>query len=224
MSVNVALAWSGGKDSALVLDRLHAEGARAAILVQNVDRRTSRDRAHGVPDFVTAAQAAALGLTLTQFRTDWAGYGAGLEEVLRTARSERGVTAVAFGDIDQEEHRRWNEEIARQVGLEPLFPLWGQDHVRIVREVVDRGWRAVVVAVRPPLDASFLGRSLDEPTFVDDVVARGASAAGEGGEYHTLVIDGPLFKKRLDVVAYEARPADADAPGATWLDVGLAPC
>ena len=28
----------------------------------------------------------------------------------------------------------------------------------------------------------------------------GVDACGEGGEYHTLVVDGPIFKKRLGII------------------------
>lgn len=217
----VALLWSGGKDSALALDRLRRAGERVVALVHNVDAATGRDRAHGVPDFVVEAQAAALGLHVRQSRSDWAGFGAAVERDLAALAAERGVDAVAFGDIRLAEHRAWNEALARRVRLEPRFPLWGEDEASVVDEVVRRGHRAVVVAVRPPLDRSFLGRWLHEESFVADVRARGASIAGEDGEYHSLVVDGPLFRRRVDVVALAPRPGEH---GYEWLDVGLAPC
>lgn len=43
-----------------------------------------------------------------------------------------------------------------------------------------------------------LGRILTQE-YVDELVARGIDPCGEGGEFHTTVIDGPIFKHSLPI-------------------------
>jgi diphthamide synthase (EF-2-diphthine--ammonia ligase) len=85
-----------------------------------------------------------------------------------------------------------------------------------VEESLGRGFRAFVVACRPPLDASFLGRFLDAD-LLDRMRARGAAP---DGTHHAFVVDGPGFLRRVEATAGEPR-----AWGDGWrLDLGLRGC
>lgn len=75
-------------------------------------------------------------------------------------------------------------------------------HERVHDELLRRGYRAVVVACRSPLDASFVGRVLDGPLL------RHARQLGGEDALETFVFDGPAFRRRVDVVALDAEPAD----------------
>ena len=212
--VRVVLSWSGGKDSALALARLRDEGHDVTLL-HLTDAATRRDRAHGVPDFLVEEQAACLGLPLALRASDAAGYEAAFLGALRDLAPD----AVAFGDVDFEPHRAWGEKVALQAGVDAVWPLWGLPTRQVVEECLARGVRAFVTACRPPLDASFLGRFV-EPALVDLLVARGADPAGERGEYHTFVVHGPGFRRRVDATAGEALPLREG-----WtLDLGLRGC
>lgn len=37
----------------------------------------------------------------------------------------------------------------------------------------------------------------------------GLDICGEQGEYHTMVLDGPLFKKRVEIVSYSKHVEDS---------------
>lgn len=80
--------------------------------------------------------------------------------------------------------------------------------------------RAVVVAARPPLDESCVGRFVDEEGLVAEALHRGARLAGDGAAWATLVVESPRLARRLDVVAL-----DVVREGDGWrLDVALAAC
>lgn len=212
--MRVVLSWSGGKDSALTLLRLLDDG-HDVTLAHLTDAATRRDRAHGVPDFLVEEQAAALALPLDLRASDIPGYGGALAAATRAAKAE----AIAFGDIHLEAHRAWGQRFAEKEALRAIWPLWGESTRVVATEAVSSGLRAFVVACRPPLDPSFLGRFLDAD-LVADVEARGADPAGEDGSYHTLVIDGPRFRRRVDAVAGASRPV-----GEGWmLDLSLRGC
>lgn len=214
--MRVALSWSGGKDGALALARLREHG-HDVTLVHLTDAATRRDRAHGVPDFLVQEQAACMGARLHLDASDVAGYERALLAALRTLAPE----AVAFGDIHLEAHRAWGERVARAAGVDAMFPLWGMPTEDVVDEALRRGIRAFVVAARAPLDASFLGRFLDAD-LAADVRARGGDVAGEDGCYHTFVVDGPSFRRRVEATAGAVREAP-EIDG--WqLDLGLRGC
>ena len=60
-------------------------------------------------------------------------------------------------------------------------------------------FEAIVVAIRRDImDDHWLGRRIDE-AFVEGMERRGIDPCGENGEYHTLVVDGPIFSKRIEI-------------------------
>lgn len=92
--------------------------------------------------------------------------------------------------------------IGDAVGRRIYAPLWRKDPARVVREEIDAGLdiRLVHLAAEP-LTAELLGRRLD-PELVQELERRSRSvrtlnAAGEGGEYETLVVDAPFLHSRI---------------------------
>src|SRR5690606_33592891 len=62
-----------------------------------------------------------------------------------------------------------------------------------VESLVNDGYRCVVCAVNEAgYDAGLLGKVIDRD-FLENL-PDGIDAAGENGEYHTFVVDGPLFQ------------------------------
>lgn len=197
--MNVACSWSGGKDSALALDLAVEAGARPQALLAMLTEDGERSRSHGLPPSVLRSQAAAVGVPLVTRAASWADYTAAFVRELAAAGA--GATECVFGDIDIEDHRRWCERACRDAGLVARHPLWRRPRRELLDELLARGWRATVVAVRADvLDPSLLGRVLDED-LIDELEAAGVDACGEQGEYHTLVTDGPLFEVAVPIVA-----------------------
>jgi diphthamide synthase (EF-2-diphthine--ammonia ligase) len=109
-----------------------------------------------------------------------------------------GVSAVAFGDLFLADVRAYREAQLAQVGLAALFPLWGCDTGALAREMIAGGLRTVVTCVDPQqLDPAFVGRAFDDH-FLDDLPP-GVVSCGERGEFHTCVVDGPMFAAPIPV-------------------------
>ena len=129
MSTPILLAWSGGKDCLLVLERLRADPAWQVVgLLTTVNRNYQRVAMHGVQREVLLAQTAALGLPLIEVLLDWPGSNEAYEEtharVLADARMRwPGIRHCAFGDLFLEDVRDYR---VRQLGREnwrAVFPL-----------------------------------------------------------------------------------------------------
>jgi uncharacterized protein (TIGR00290 family) len=192
----VACSWSGGKDCCLALHRLVQQGYRPAALVTMFTEDGDRTRSHGLPREVIEAQARSIGCPLISASATWAGYEAGFCECLARVK-QMGIENVVFGDIDLEDHRLWEDQVCAKVGLTALLPLWQAERLALLEEWWSAGFAATIVAVRQNvLPQSLLGQTLDRQ-MVERVLAAGADACGEKGEYHTLATAGPLFRSPL---------------------------
>ena len=130
-------------------------------------------------------------------------YEAEFKDILLTLKRE-GIKGGIFGDIDLEEHRQWIDRVCDEVDIIPNLPLWGQAQEKILRDFIDSGFEAVIVVARADLfGEEWLGRKVDldfiyhlsELKQTNDI-----QLCGEAGEYHTFVTDGPLFKKRIEIL------------------------
>ena len=193
----VALAWSGGKDSALARGALRREGTPVAALLTTFTDDYDRVSMHGVRRALVRDQAAAAGIRLVEV-----GIPAGCVNEVYAARMDAAfrspplteLDAVASGDLFLEDVRASREERLASVGKSALFPLWGRDTAALARSFIDDGYEAYVVCVDTSmLDASFAGRKYDA-SLLDDLPP-GIDPCGENGEFHSFVYAGPCFDR-----------------------------
>lgn len=207
-------SWSGGKDSCLSLHRALRLGGRPGMLLTMMREDGERSRSHGLPSSVLEAQASSLGIPLITQNTSWNDYEKVFVAALRQFNLA-GMEAGVFGDIDLQEHLDWILKTCDQAGIEPVHPLWGEGRRALVEEFIDSGFKAKIVVVKDGvLDRSFLGRDIDRDTL-SDLEKAGVDASGEGGEYHTVVTDGPVFRRPLRLSSGTSRKND----GCWFLDV-----
>jgi diphthine-ammonia ligase len=187
-----ALSFSGGKDSMLALDRAIRRGWPVTYLLNLYDEASERVRFHGVHTTLIQAQADALGMPLLSKPTRPDTF----EQVFLQALddlSRRGVDAIIFGNIHLADVRAWYEERTTGHDLLHLEPLWGEPVETLAREVIQRGYHAVLTSVElARAKESWLGQPLSEPLLAE-FAAAGIDICGERGEYHTFVSNGPLF-------------------------------
>ena len=163
----VLLSWSSGKDSAWTL---HVLRQRADVevtgLLTTINTNFQRVAMHGTRYELLQAQARAAGLPLWEVPLPWPCSNDVYEGAMAaacTSALQKGIHAVAFGDLFLEEVRRYREERLRGTGLEPIFPLWGRNTHDLIHEMVDGGLRARIVCVDPAkLSGEFIGCDLDE--------------------------------------------------------------
>jgi uncharacterized protein (TIGR00290 family) len=196
MTTPVLMSWSGGKDSCLALWEIHRDtGLRVEALLTTVTRDYDRISMHGVRCELLQRQAASLGLPLQQVQIS---KGAGNDEYeaemgqALAHQHARGIEHVAFGDLFLEDIRAYRQKLLAAKGMTGLYPIWGRDTHRLIREFIALGFRTAVVCVDPAkLDPRFVGRIIDE-RFLEEL-PQDVDPCGENGEFHTFVFDGPLF-------------------------------
>ncbi|MGQ9730739.1 MAG: diphthine--ammonia ligase [Candidatus Zipacnadales bacterium] len=212
-----AASWSGGKDSCLACYEAIRAGYNVAYLVNMTSVLHGRVRFHGLPNALVQAQAEAMGLSLIQRATPDDDYEGVFGETLRDLLSE-GLEGMVFGDIHIEAHRDWGRKMCTSVGIEAVHPLWGRSPEAVVRAFVEAGFEAVIVSGDPAyFSEAQMGLPIT-PHFIQWCgETPGIDVCGENGEYHTLVLDGPLFQRRLRLT--ESYPVRVN--GHCFLDIRL---
>lgn len=202
--MKVAVSWSGGKDSCLACWHAMQQGHEVIYLLNMVYRDIHRVTFHGTRAHILKRQAEAMGIPLAQFvvPTDLALYEGRFKRALALLK-RRGVEGVVYGDIYLQEHKDWVDRVSAERGLASLLPLWGQDTRHVVDSFIGTGFKSIVVSVNGDLlGEEWLGRTIDR-AFVADLERlapeRKIDVCGEHGEFHSLVIDGPLFHQRMEV-------------------------
>ncbi len=192
----VFISWSGGKDSYLSLLLAEEKGLDVVCLLSFVGS-DGNSRSHGLKTEILRCQAQALDLPLATREVTWESYEDGFEKAVNRLKEEKGICGGVFGDINLREHRQWVEKMCKRCAIDYNLPLWLMEERSVSEELIKRGGKAMIVAVRNDLVAeSWLGRVMDEE-YIEYCLKKGISPCGEGGEAHTLVIDGPLFREPL---------------------------
>src|SRR5436305_7477022 len=127
MPEKALVLWSGGKDSSLALFEARQHYDIVALLT-TVTEEYDRISMHGVRVSLLDEQARSLGIPLERVGIPPVCPNAVYEERMRAALEkwvERGVRTVVCGDLFLEDIRRYREEKLAQVGMTPIFPLWG---------------------------------------------------------------------------------------------------
>lgn len=198
-----AASFSGGKDSTLALYKAMQEGTGVA-LISMLRSEDGLVGAHGVSRKILEAQASSLGLPLLTFTTSWEAYGPALLHSIREAK-KLGAEVFMTGDIDLPEHDCWYEQITCQAGVELSVPLWQYDRKQAVEEFLSLGFVSKIVSVdlSQGMKESDLGRLLTWD-LMEELNQRGIDCCGEAGEFHTIVLDGPVFQSPVKVREYSS--------------------
>jgi uncharacterized protein (TIGR00290 family) len=208
MSTPVVLAWSGGKDSTLALERLLDDAKwRVVALVTTVTSVYDRIAIHGVRRSILRRQVDGLGLRLIEAeippRASNNVYEDAFAAALVRARDDYpDVDTIAFGDLYLADVRAYREALLFHLGWRGLFPLWGEDTTRLAHHFITRGYRAILTCVdTQQLDAEFCGREFDAALIAD--LPPTVDPCGENGEFHTCVYAGPLWRQPLALTCGE---------------------
>jgi len=202
--MNLAASWSGGKDSCFACYKaLQAGHDVSQLLIMMSD--PDKSNFHLIRSDLLDAQSQAIGIPIVKCTTTLATYEQGFKNALLQMKA-KGIEGIVTGDIyDVALHEAgWLDRVCKEVGLTPVKPLWHRDTQRILNEFISEGFKATLVRVKTDaLGMDWLGREINKE-FFDDLIKLGTiDPCGENGEFHTVVTDGPLFKKRIEILESE---------------------
>jgi diphthine-ammonia ligase len=200
-------SWSGGKDSCFAFYKAIDKGYEISHLVNFVSKEFHRVSFHGTEARLIQLQSQAIGIPLLQKETTWDGYEQEFKEAVRSLIPS-GAEGMVFGDIYLQEHKDWVERVCSDLGIEAIEPLWGRNTEEILSSFIEEGFEAVIVSAKSDLiGEDWIGRRVDR-AFMEYLKRENIDICGENGEYHTLVTNGPIFNRRIQLVESRAISRD----------------
>ena len=228
MKQKIVFCWSGGKDSALALNRILRDGQCEVVsLLTTCNEHFQRVSMHGVRLELLERQAESIGLPLEKIFVSQRSSNEEYQQKMSAsllAHQARGVAGCAFGDIFLEDLKRWREENLARVGMRGIFPIWKNDSRELIREFFALNFRTVICCVNDAyLDETAVGRDIDEE-FIRSL-PENVDPCGENGEFHSFAYAGPIFKQPVKFKVGEKvyRPVEVTHPaGSTSANMSLA--
>ena len=197
-------SWSGGKDSAMAYYRATQSGMIPKRLLTMFQEDEEISKSHALPLRVIQAQAERLNVPLMIRGAGWDDYEMKFIDAMDECRLA-GITHGVFGDIDLEGHLEWVQKTCAKSEVIPIHPLWQEPRRSILEELLEVGFEAVIVVINTRMmPREYIGRTFTSE-LMDELEELGIDSCGENGEFHTVVIDGPIFSSRVPVKFGEVR-------------------
>jgi len=200
--MRVAVLFSGGKDSVRTVHWCLKKGYTVKYLVTMTPKREDSWMFHTPNINFAEMSAEAIGIPIITKESS------GIKEKelvdLKNVLKILDVEAIACGGIFSDYQKKRFEKICKELKLKLLSPFWNVDPENFLKEMVELGFEVLVIGVYAEgLDESWLGRKIDKKALEELKNLNkkfGLSLVGEGGEYETFVVDGPIFKKRIEII------------------------
>ncbi len=203
--MNAAVLFSGGKDSTMAVYKAMEDGNEVKYLFSMISENPHSYMYHVPNIHITELSAQAMEIPLIKGVTK----GEEEKEVedLKSALIELkslGVEAIYSGALYSVYQKSRIDKLCSELGLESIAPLWQRDSEEYMRELIELGFEIILTGVAAEgLDESWLGRKVDEESLEELLKLNEKyriNIAFEGGEAETLVLDCPIFKKKIEII------------------------
>ena len=203
--MNSAVLFSGGKDSVMALNYAINNGDDVKYLL-SIKSENDESYMFHVPNIhLTDLISQAVEIPIIEVKTS----GVKEEELMDLKEGFKelksiGIEAIYTGALFSTYQKSRIEKLAGEIGIKAISPYWHKDPKEYMELVIDSGFKVIISGVfAEGLDESWLGRLIDEDALRElEKISEKTylHLAFEGGEAETLVIDGPIFKKRIEII------------------------
>ena len=203
--------FSGGKDSLYALHLAEKQGVTVDNLITLLPTLPwPSPHAENVEALKLLAESMGKHLTIVDFKR---------EDAFIEALKSLEVDALVAGDINVEAHLVGLKDVCSKTGLELLEPIYGRDTSELFHEIFGLGFKALITGVNlKDLGEEWLGFIISEETSAEFLSKIGnADPLGENGEFHTLVLECPLYGKPFTIKSAEKKAAK----GMAYLSVSI---
>lgn len=200
--MRLGVLFSGGKDSTYALYKAMAKD-EVACLISILSKNPDSYMFHTPNIELVELQAKALELPLIRQVTPGEKEKElkDLKEAIKKAKAKYGIEGIVTGAFASAYQKDRIQKICDELNLKCINPLWGKEPETLLREMLKDGFKFILSSIAAfGLDEGWLGRVITEKD-IDKLVELnkkvGIHIAFEGGEAESLMIDGPIFKRKL---------------------------
>ena len=203
--MKVGVLFSGGKDSTFstYIAQLYGWDVSCLISLKSLNKDSFMFHTPNIDLVSLQAKAMELPLILKETSGEKEMELEDLKLALATAKMRHEIEGVVVGALFSDYQQERVNRICYALDLKTFAPLWHVPQDKLLKEMIDLGFELQFSAIAAyGLDKSYLGKTIDDNVYEKLLKLHekvGFHVAGEGGEYETLVVDCPLFKKKLVV-------------------------
>ncbi len=207
--MKLAALVSGGKDSLYSLYLAKKAGHEIVHILSFVSENKESYMFH-IPNLhMVEEQAKLMDIPISYIKTK----GVKEEELddikksLVDLKKQKGIEGIVTGAVASTYQKSRIDNICKEIGLQSLAPIWNMPLGKSVEDMIKTDFEIIIVAVAaPPLDDKWLGRKIDKKCLEELMELNkkyGINPNGEGGEFESLVLDCPIFSKKILIKASE---------------------
>lgn len=204
--MRLAALWSGGKESSYST-YLAMKEHEIKYLITLFPEKEDSWMFHYPCIELTKLQAEALGIKqiIRKTKGEKEKELEDLKEVLMSIRNE--IDGVVSGAVYSKYQKKRIEKICKELRLKSITPLWHRDAEKLLKEEIESEFEIIITGVSAEgFDKNWLGRKINLDTIEDLKKLNKRfriNLSGEGGEFESLVLNCPLFKKQIKILDFE---------------------
>jgi len=208
--MNLCSLFSGGKDSTMALYRAMEEH-KVAVLLAMIPERDDSYLFHYPNIELTRFSAEAMGIPIIQKKTLGKPPQENIDLInaLAGIKEEFNIDGVVSGAVRSNYQHSIIGNACKELNLELLSPYWQKSHEILIMDAIHAGFEIILTGVAAHgMDESWLGKGLDAEALEELKELNkkfGIDVGGEGGEYETFVLSGPILKKKIKIKESEKR-------------------
>ena len=201
--IKLGALFSSGKDSTYAIYKMKEAGYDIACLVSLVSENLYSYMFHTPAIELAELQAEAMGIPIIIKKTKGEKEKElkDLSNAIKEAKKKFNIDGIITGALHSQYQKDRIEKICKALGIKVHNPLWQMDQEKEMMEILEAKFDIIFTGIAGlGLNHGWLGRKItkrDLNKLIELNKSYGINVAGEGGEFETLVIDCPLFKKKL---------------------------
>ncbi len=203
--MKIAALISGGKDSLFAAYKAGKEHELACIIA--IKSKNPESYMFHIPNInLVKVQAKTMDLPIIFYETEGIKEEElkDLKEAIEIAKEKYRIEGIVSGAIKSSYQKERIDNICKELKMQSLAPLWQTNEEIYLKELMTNFNVIIVGIAAEGLTKNMLGTRIGL-TFIDKMRSSNVSIIGEGGEFETLVLECPLFKKKIEVKEFEIK-------------------
>ncbi len=200
--MNVGVVFSGGKDSVAALDwALKHHEVKCLISIKTENKESYMFHFPNIELVKKQAECLNLNLIFKKSKGVKEGELKDLEKAIKIGIIKYKIKGVVSGALASNYQRERIEKICEKLKLKCFSPNWHVDGEKYLKNLVEKGYKIIITGIAAEgFDKGWLGREINNE-LIEEIKRLNkkynVNIGGEGGEYESIVLDGPVFKKRI---------------------------
>lgn len=202
--MDIAVAWSGGKDSCFAYHKALSAGNKVKFLLNLKHNNSDNVAFHTVDSGMIRGQSKAVNLPLiersiTPQKVNKFMFEEELDGIIKDLRKHK-IGGLVVGYTHEDYQRIVLKRLCSKHRIKLIEPLFNRSSKEIIKSIIDLGFKAVITEVlKEKMHPSWVGKAIDKSFYSYLTRVAGVDFCGDFGEYHTFVVDGPVFKQRIKI-------------------------